>query len=311
MSNPDSTPDGEESIVATRLREYLQASGAKQVDVAKGIGLTGAVVSNYLKGKYLGDVSGLEKRLEKYLDLQEERLETGANAVRQIVRTSAYVQVQGFLHQVQRRGRFGIAFGNAGNGKTTALRAYAEDNPGITLLIEADHGYTARTLFSELCDKLNLDQRGSLHDLLTRVIEKLSGSQRLIVVDEAEHLPYRALELIRRVRDKAGVGVVLAGMPRLLRNLRGDAHHYAQLYSRINARLSVPSLSDADIDALVKARVGRARLTDDFLPAANKACKRNARVLDNILGWCEDLAATGADFDADMIASARAYSSVD
>jgi DNA transposition AAA+ family ATPase len=300
-----------ENPIAMRLRDYLEATKLSQSAVAKGIGVAGSAISSYLKGRYPGDVPALEKRLEKYLDLQEERLETGVSDSRQVVRTAAYTQIQGFLHQVQRRGRFGIAFGNAGTGKTTALRAYADDNPGLSLLIEADHGYTARTLFAELCDRLNLEQRGGLHDLLTRVVDKLSGSQRLIIVDEAEHLPYRALELIRRVRDKAGVGVVLAGMPRLLRNLRGDAHHFAQLYSRINARLSIPALSEDDIGALVKARIGRARLDESFLPAAAKACKHNARVLDNLLGWCEDLAAQGAGFDAKMIDTARAYSSVD
>jgi len=294
-----------------KLQAYLRESGTSQNSVANSIGVTGSVISSYLKEKYKGDVTSVEKRLERYLGLQEERQDAGlADSAREVVETTAYQQIVGFLHSVQKRQRFGIAFGNAGVGKTTALRAFAAENQGLVLLVEADHGYTARTLFAELCDRLNLDQRGDLHSLLTRVIEKLSGSQRLIIIDEAEHLPYRALELIRRVRDKAEVGVVLAGMPRLLRNIKGDANHYAQLYSRVNARLNIGVLNDFDVSLLVAARLGR-QAKEEFLTAICKACRHNARVLDNLLGWCEDLAGTGATYDAEMVTRARAYSSVD
>lgn len=300
------------SPILLRLRDYLEATKDSQASVAKGIGMNGSVISSYLKGTYKGDVPALERRLDKWLELQEERQEAGTDEVRTVVQTAAYMQLTGFLHQVQRRNRFGIAWGDAGAGKTTALRAYAQDNPGLVLLIEADHGYTARHLFSELCDKLNLEQRGSLHDLLERVISKLTGSRRLIIIDEAEHLPYRALELIRRLRDKAGVGLVLAGMPRLLRNIRGDAHHFAQIYSRVNAKLAIPSLSNEDIDLVAQARLGRkVKLDESFLPALRKSVKHNARVLDNLLGWCEDLAATGMAYNDEMVRAAKAYSSVD
>ncbi|CRL44634.1 hypothetical protein SGGMMB4_01839 [Sodalis glossinidius str. 'morsitans'] len=53
----------------------------------------------------------------------------------------------------------------------------------------------------------------------------------LVLVDEAELLPYRALEVLRRIHDSFGVAIVLAGMPRLLLNLKGSRGEYAQLYS--------------------------------------------------------------------------------
>ncbi|HCN5005378.1 TPA: ATPase, partial [Escherichia coli] len=56
---------------------------------------------------------------------------------------------------------------------------------------------------------------------------------------EAELLPYRALEVLRRLHDKAGIGVVLAGMPRLLINLKGRRGEFAQLYSRVALALNL------------------------------------------------------------------------
>ena len=82
------------------------------------------------------------------------------------------------------------------------------------MLIEVDPGYTAKVLLEDLCGKLSVNVRGNLHELLEAVINKLQDSGRLIIIDEAELLPYRALEVIRRIHDKTGIGIVLAGMPR-------------------------------------------------------------------------------------------------
>ena len=56
---------------------------------------------------------------------------------------------------------------------------------------------------------------------------------RLLIVDEAENLPYRALEITRRIHDKTGVGVLLIGRSILLENLKGYNNQYDQLYSRV------------------------------------------------------------------------------
>lgn len=60
-------------------------------------------------------------------------------------------------------------------------------------------------------------------------MRELRDSGRLLMVDEAELLLYRALEVLRRLHDKAGIGIVLAGMPRLLINLKGRRGEFAQL----------------------------------------------------------------------------------
>jgi DNA transposition AAA+ family ATPase len=65
------------------------------------------------------------------------------------------------------------------------------------------------------------------------IIDKLKSSGRLNIIDEAEPLPYKSLELLRRIYDKAQVGILLVGMPRLIMNLKGEKRQYAQLYSRV------------------------------------------------------------------------------
>ena len=62
--------------------------------------------------------------------------------------------------------------------------------------------------------------------MVSGIVKKLKGSGRMIIIDEAEHLPYKALELLRRVHDKAGMGVLLVGLPRLIHKImegRGES----------------------------------------------------------------------------------------
>lgn len=82
-------------------------------------------------------------------------------------------------------------------------------------------------------------------------MRELRDSGRLLMVDEAELLPYRALEVLRRLHDKAGIGIVLAGMPRLLINLKGRRGEFAQLYSRVALALNLgDTLSQEDFNQI-------------------------------------------------------------
>jgi hypothetical protein len=139
-------------------------------------------------------------------------------------------------------------------GKTAAVKEYAFQNPDV-ILVEADLGYTAKVLFSELHRRLGMDGSGMLHDMFMDVVNKLKGSGRLIIIDEAEHLPYRALEMLRRIADFAEIGIVFVGMPRLIGNLRGKKGEYAQLSSRIGIAGGIGKLLPSDTQEIVNAAI--------------------------------------------------------
>lgn len=144
-----------------------------------------------------------------------------------------------------------LVIGEAGLGKTMAIKHYAQTVENV-VLIETEPTFSPKVLLIELCNKLGVPPSKSNHDNIANIIEKLNGSDRLIIIDEAELLSYKCLEVIRRIHDKSGVGVVLAGMPRLRTNLRGKRGEYKQLYSRIGFVCDLADrLPDDDIGELV------------------------------------------------------------
>lgn len=116
--------------------------------------------------------------------------------------------------------------------------------------------------------------------MLEDIINKLKDSGRLIIVDEAEHLPYRVLELIRRIHDKANIGILLVGMPKLVANLRGKRSQYEQLYSRIGIAGRLNSLRPEDTETIVNSVIKEdAKIWKSF----HEESLGNTRVLTKLL----------------------------
>ena len=57
----------------------------------------------------------------------------------------------------------------------------------------------------------------------------------MLIIDECERLPTTAIELIRDIFDRTGVGVILIGMPGL--RLEKRLSRYPQLFSRVGPGL--------------------------------------------------------------------------
>lgn len=237
-------------MLAQDLKDYIKQNRITQTAVARAIGFTPAVVNQYLQGKYGGDVSAVDRAVAAYLQKQKEKA-AERKLVVDYVYTATARRVRDVLRLAHVEGEAVVLFGQAGLGKTSALREYCKQEPDA-LLLETDPTYTAKVLLQKLAGMLGAETRGNLNELMEAAVGRLCDSGRIILVDEAENLPLRALECLRRVHDKTGCGLVLAGMPRLLVNLRGKRGELKQLYSRMAFKLDLgDAVPDADLEQIV------------------------------------------------------------
>ncbi|EAP4496784.1 helix-turn-helix domain-containing protein [Salmonella enterica] len=238
--------------VKEKLIQLLEGDGYTQKKVATKTGLSTTVISQYLNGIYNGNIENIEDILSDFILREEERARRRGVKER-FVHTQLADLALGIISNTHMDGDIGVIHGPAGMGKSMVLRQYASTSKGV-ILIEADPGYTARVLLQELCARLGVKKTGNIHELSEECIQALTGTGWVILVDEAELLPYRALEVLRRIHDRSGVALVLAGMPRLLVNLKGSRGEYAQLYSRVGMALDIEAYTAdpkkaADVDA--------------------------------------------------------------
>lgn len=161
-----------------------------------------------------------------------------------------------FADAVRKHRVIGVCHGPAGVGKTISARRYAHWDQAETLLTEwgprdpADtkvYAALARsravfytptvgiTLRELRCDLPRLISRADISiELHVKPPGVLASRRRanhvqLIIVDEAERLTVTALEYLRDLFDRDGLGLILIGMPGIDKRLE----RYPQLYSRV------------------------------------------------------------------------------
>ena len=276
-----------------KLAEFKAKSGINQTQLARGIGTSPASISMYLNGTYAdkgGKYETIEPKIEAFLEVQESKAQR-EELVLGFVSTKTTRRISEVMRDAHEAGDTVVIYGQAGLGKTQAVKNYCEKNPAA-ILIEANPSFTALVLMRKLAAAAKVGAVGSLNDLFESVSDRLRDSGRLIVVDEAENLPLRALEIIRRLHDDTGCGLVLSGMPRLVANLRGKHGELVQLYSRVSvalnlgdsmpddeleeiARAAMPEADDATIAELVKQSNGNTRRMSKLMRGAVRTANKN------------------------------------
>ena len=259
-----------------RLKKMLELKQCTISGVARSLDLSPTTLHLWLNDKYKGNVGKINKAVEQYMERELLREE---NVNIPFVETSVAQDIFEIANTCHVESEIGVCCGCAGVGKTYAVKMYALEHSDV-ILIETDFGYTPKVLFSEIHKTLGFEGTGALHNMVIDIVDKLKNSGRLIIVDEAENLPYRALELLRRIYDKARVGILLVGMPKLLKNLQGDKGQYTQLYSRVGVLAELQPIADNDIVAITSKVTPN---SVSIYPKLSAFCGGNTRVLTKLL----------------------------
>jgi DNA transposition AAA+ family ATPase len=147
-----------------------------------------------------------------------------------------------------------LIVGGAGVGKTMTVEQYQQENPYVTIITARPSSARANPLFSALGRALGVKDTSPAM-LFDAVADMVKNHHHLIVIDEAQHLKMDALEELRGLHDKHGVGIVLMGNQEVHSRLTSGKFEadFAQLFSRFGLRLVLDKVGLADVRALLKA----------------------------------------------------------
>jgi hypothetical protein len=90
---------------------------------------------------------------------------------------------------------------------------------------------------------------------LHRIIDHVSSRGYFLIVDEAHFLSWEAFEVLRKVHDCAGIGVVYLGMPVLYTQMRigNRSHLYDQIFSRLGLRVFLDGINREDVSLIASS----------------------------------------------------------
>lgn len=242
-SGTASIPSYEEVIA--QLQAHMQATGKSQSDVATATSTSTAMISQFLKNKYQ-NMAGAASTYWNYLQLERRRAISPKKPG--FVMTSVSADIFGALSYVELNKSIGLIVGKSGIGKTVTLEQFASRNRQKVTMISA-HARTEKAMLDKLSYAVTGKRSGgTISDMTENLIRTLSGTNRIIIIDEAQRMLKYALEAVRAISDEAGIGLVLAGTPELLDRLDGEGFEHIRNRASVTKRYeNLRSIEDIEL----------------------------------------------------------------
>ena len=242
------------------VQDYKQESGKTQTAIANELAISDAALSSFLKGTYKTPHTIIPKVAELLKVTGRRKVAPKEPA---FVETTVAKRVMEAISYCHLQGKIAVVYGDAGVGKTQAVRAYLREN-SLAIGITISPSYASITGVNELiADQLGIRERVARR-IYAEIIGKLKDSGRVLIVAEAQHLTVRALNPLRCMSDESGVGIALIGNEEVYTKLRGSGKaDFAQLFSRIGMRREV--LTSTTTKEAIRKIFAEAHLEEDAL----------------------------------------------
>lgn len=255
MSNVVTLGNDNQAQLISTIKGLIDAKKVTQSQLAKEIGKSSSVISQYLNGKYeKGDTDAVTEKLTAWLALQHSRA-SNPSAPR-FVQTQTANQIHTALAYAHAAECISVVFGASGVGKTTAVKHYTQDNPNVWMITASPSASSLSECLYELALELGMDDAPRRKGPLARAIKRrLMGTGGLVIIDEADHLDYATLEELRIVQEQTQIGMVLVGNNRVYAQLTGGRRNedFARLFSRIAKKVGIHKAKKNDVTAIASA----------------------------------------------------------
>ena len=165
----------------------------------------------------------------------------------QVAHTQTLDEITMAVSFAEAAGDISLIYGDAGLGKTVSLKEYTKSHPDTIYVELKDCDKSTKGVCEKILSSIGKEQHGVDRLLVDAIIDFLTASPRLVIIDEAQHLSIRALENLRAINDTTETGIVLCGNPTVYDRMHGRGQaHFAQPYSRIGIRRHIvePTLED-------------------------------------------------------------------
>ena len=238
--------------IQEKVKAFMQETGVNQASLAKALGISSSKISQFLGGKYKGDVVTLEKDLKDYI--KNFTFKVAVQDDFEGIHTENIAFSHLIINSVIDARGMGVVYGEAGCGKTQMIKSYINENPNH-ILIQASDGITTKDILRTIANAVGAVPSKNRYEMLMDITNKIKpkqgqGINKFIIVDEAENLQTSSLEALRRIWDFSRIPIILVGTYALLSNLKGRNGELLQLLSRISRKVEFMPMSEDEKTAI-------------------------------------------------------------
>jgi len=276
--------------IIERCFKFIEETEYTQAAIARELDLSTTTISEILRDKWKGRTG------DKHLAAIHNWLELTARRDT-IVRSRKWVdiavarEILVVARIVADTCKIGVVYGPSHIGKTITLKAIENDQRfGSPVLIRVDEA-TVRPLplCRAICDKFKLSISGTFDALFRRLVQRLTGTKRMLIFDEADRLCYRALETIRDLHDNTECPILLAGKPKIYERLG-----FRELgeFSEVTDQLASRIVMQRDLTARTRGENPEPLVTLDDIRKLIAQTELKLHVSPDAEKWLQDRAST-------------------
>jgi len=247
-----------EMMDATRemvRNEIADNPGLSQAGAAQEAGVNASALSQWMKGKYPGDNDRMAESMERWLTFRRKKAAQTTALPKAVTwcPTPTAKRISAALSYAHMAGDITVIFGGAGVGKTETSKEYAANNPNVWHVTMTPSTAVVGACLERVALKMGLHVSGRAAKIEMALMERLTGTDGLLIIDEAQHLNVRSLEALRSIHDATGVGLAILGNDLVYAQMTGRGVRsatFAQLFSRIGKRVKLLKPKEDDVKAL-------------------------------------------------------------
>jgi len=242
LNRNEKLTDQQVQDVVDRFTAYLDARGMTRAQAARECGYAPSTLSLFSSGKYVADRSGIAIDLNNWMERDSRRNQ--GRRPKNYVKTWIAEDIRTTVYQADKLRMMACVVVPSGAGKTMVLRALTDELNGV--YVYCSDGFTARDLLRAIASGLGYEGNNATRGQLLRVIvERLTGTNRIIFVDEAQNAG-KHIGALRSIYDLTQSPVIMAGSHEILGFINDRAHGRGQFSSRTIRYNALDYVRDAE-----------------------------------------------------------------
>lgn len=266
--------------ISDQLRNYCRRMGSQNKAANSLNGVSSATISNILTGKWETITDEMWRSING---------QTGAGRSADgwnLVGTRAYKAMTFALENAQRDSLVMAVIGEAGSGKTEAIKNYTAGGRNVYHLVCSEY-WNRRTFMAKVLQSMGVTYSGNtVADMMETIVDTLKRKESpLIVLDEADKLSdqvlYFFISLYNQLEDHCGIIMTATKYlrARIEKGLRLNRKGYAEIFSRIGRKfVELPLLNSEDVAAVCVANgVSEAKAINSIVDEAEGDLRRVKR----------------------------------
>jgi len=218
------------------LAEHRTAHGLTNARLAKLFDVGATFISKYIGDKLDQNPADFDARAWDILKALDQHIELS----RELFETSVTRAIRGRIEFIRSTSDFGVIVSNPGIGKTSAALHYQQTHPSAIYACLNDRSRDGRKVEAEIFRAIENRQWKANSSRREFLVNRLTGSKRVILIDNGQRLSISGLAWLLDFRDETECPIVCFANEGLLDKAKSDP----ALHSRIG--ICPPSLSLRD-----------------------------------------------------------------